>query len=42
VVLEREGLQNLLTERKIIRASQKKADVPENIRASCRRCRRRT
>ncbi|HEN8712683.1 MULTISPECIES: CsgG/HfaB family protein [Pseudomonas] len=31
VVLEREGLQNLLTERKIIRASQKKADVPENI-----------
>jgi curli production assembly/transport component CsgG len=33
VVLEREGLQNLLTERKIIRASQKKADVPENIQA---------
>ncbi|PLU96778.1 curli production assembly/transport protein CsgG, partial [Pseudomonas plecoglossicida] len=31
VVLEREGLQNLLTERKIIRASQKKPDVPENI-----------
>jgi len=31
VVLEREGLQNLLTERKIIRASQKKADTPVNI-----------
>ena len=31
VVLEREGLQNLLTERKIIRASQKKADTPINI-----------
>ncbi|WP_455921035.1 CsgG/HfaB family protein [Pseudomonas putida] len=31
VVLEREGLQNLLTERKIIRASQKKADAPVNI-----------
>lgn len=30
VVLEREGLQNLLTERKIIRAAQKKPDVPQN------------
>jgi len=33
VVLEREGLQNLLTERKIIRASQKKPNAPENIAA---------
>ncbi|GGU52211.1 curli production assembly protein CsgG [Pseudomonas laurentiana] len=33
VVLEREGLQNLLTERKIIRASQKKPDTPVNIQA---------
>lgn len=31
VVLEREGLQNLLTERKIIRASQKKPNTPANI-----------
>ena len=31
VVLEREGLQNLLTERKIIRASQKKPNTPVNI-----------
>lgn len=31
VVLEREGLQNLLTERKIIRASQNKPDTPANI-----------
>ena len=30
ITLEREGLQNLLTERKIIRASQKKANVPTN------------
>lgn len=28
--LEREGLQNLLTERKIIRAAQNKQDMPEN------------
>ncbi|WP_371858105.1 CsgG/HfaB family protein [Pseudomonas jinjuensis] len=33
MVLEREGLQNLLTERKIIRASQKKPDTPVNIQA---------
>ncbi|MBO3275408.1 CsgG/HfaB family protein [Pseudomonas schmalbachii] len=33
VVLEREGLQNLLTERKIIRASQKKPNTPANIQA---------
>ena len=33
VVLEREGLQNLLTERKIIRASQKKPDVAPNIQS---------
>ena len=33
VVLEREGLQNLLTERKIIRASQKKPNTPVNIQA---------
>ncbi|KTS79876.1 curli production assembly/transport protein CsgG [Pseudomonas oryzihabitans] len=31
VVLEREGLQNLLTERKIIRATQNKPDLPENL-----------
>ncbi|MDT3719500.1 CsgG/HfaB family protein [Pseudomonas oryzihabitans] len=31
VVLEREGLQNLLTERKIIRATQSKPDQPENL-----------
>lgn len=31
MVLEREGLQNLLTERKIIRASQNKPDTPANI-----------
>lgn len=31
MVLEREGLQNLLTERKIIRASQKKPNTPVNI-----------
>jgi len=31
VVLEREGLQNVLTERKIIRASQAKPDVAPNI-----------
>ena len=30
VTLEREGLQNLLTERKIIRASQKKENTPKN------------
>ncbi|PVZ65718.1 CsgG/HfaB family protein [Pelagibaculum spongiae] len=30
IPLEREGLQNLLTERKIIRASQKKPDTPNN------------
>jgi curli production assembly/transport component CsgG len=30
ITLEREGLQNLLTERKIIRASQKKPDTPAN------------
>ena len=30
ITLEREGLQNLLTERKIIRASQKKPDTPVN------------
>ena len=30
ITLEREGLQNLLTERKIIRAAQKKPNVPEN------------
>ncbi|WP_313303582.1 CsgG/HfaB family protein [Stutzerimonas balearica] len=33
VVLEREGLQNVLTERKIIRASQAKPDVAPNIQA---------
>jgi len=33
MVLEREGLQNLLTERKIIRASQKKPNTPVNIQA---------
>jgi len=31
MVLEREGLQSILTERKIIRASQNKPDVPQNI-----------
>jgi curli production assembly/transport component CsgG len=31
MVLEREGLQNVLTERKIIRASQNKPDIPSNI-----------
>lgn len=31
MVLEREGLQNILTERKIIRASQNKPDIPANI-----------
>lgn len=31
VVLEREGLQNVLTERKIVRASQNKPDVAPNI-----------
>src|SRR5690554_2481493 len=31
MVLEREGLQNLLTERKIIRASQQKHGTPANI-----------
>ncbi len=31
IVLEREGLQNVLTERKIVRASQNKPDVPANI-----------
>lgn len=31
--LEREGLQNLLTERKIIRAAQQKNDAPANIGA---------
>ncbi|AQZ95520.1 CsgG/HfaB family protein [Halopseudomonas phragmitis] len=31
MVLEREGLQNILTERKIIRASQNKPDTPVNI-----------
>ncbi|MGK9065317.1 CsgG/HfaB family protein [Stutzerimonas chloritidismutans] len=31
IVLEREGLQNVLTERKIIRASQAKPDVAPNI-----------
>ncbi|QJD59337.1 curli production assembly/transport protein CsgG [Pseudomonas sp. gcc21] len=31
VVLEREGLQNVLNERKIIRASQAQPDVPANI-----------
>ena len=31
IVLEREGLQNLLTERKIIRATQNKPDLPENL-----------
>lgn len=30
IALEREGLQNLLTERKIIRASQKKPNTPSN------------
>lgn len=34
VVLEREGLQNILTERKIIRASQSKPDTPVNIQAN--------
>lgn len=34
VVLEREGLQNILTERKIIRASQNKPDTPVNIQAN--------
>ncbi len=33
VVLEREGLQNVLTERKIIRASQGKPDVAPNIQS---------
>lgn len=33
MVLEREGLQNLLTERKIIRASQAKPDVAPNIQS---------
>ncbi|WOD12394.1 CsgG/HfaB family protein [Pseudomonas sp. NyZ704] len=33
VVLEREGLQNVLTERKILRASQLKPDVAPNIQA---------
>lgn len=33
MVLEREGLQNLLTERKIIRASQQKDGTPANILA---------
>ncbi|MBA1273242.1 CsgG/HfaB family protein [Stutzerimonas azotifigens] len=33
IVLEREGLQNVLTERKIIRASQNKPNIPENIQA---------
>ena len=33
VVLEREGLQNVLTERKIIRASQAKPDVAPNIQS---------
>lgn len=32
-VLEREGLQDVLTERKIIRAAQGKADTPSNIQA---------
>lgn len=32
-VLEREGLQNVLTERKIIRASQNKPNTPRNIQA---------
>ena len=32
VVLEREGLQNILTERKIIRASQNQPDVAPNIK----------
>ncbi|AYN95322.1 MULTISPECIES: CsgG/HfaB family protein [Pseudomonas] len=31
VVLEREGLQNILTERKIIRATQSKPNTPQNI-----------
>ncbi|MGV8843351.1 MAG: CsgG/HfaB family protein [Pseudomonas sp.] len=31
MVLEREGLQNVLTERKIIRASQNKPNTPDNI-----------
>lgn len=31
MVLEREGLQNILTERKIIRASQNKPNIPANI-----------
>jgi curli production assembly/transport component CsgG len=31
MVLEREGLQNVLTERKIIRASQNKPNTPANI-----------
>lgn len=30
ITLEREGLQNLLTERKIIRAAQNKPDIPAN------------
>ncbi|MEY8212086.1 MAG: CsgG/HfaB family protein [Gammaproteobacteria bacterium] len=30
ITLEREGLQNLLTERKIVRAAQKKPNVPSN------------
>lgn len=33
IVLEREGLQNVLTERKIIRASQAKPDVAPNIQS---------
>ena len=31
VVMEREGLQNILTERKIIRATQSKPNTPQNI-----------
>lgn len=33
IVLEREGLQNVLTERKIVRASQAKPDVAPNIQS---------
>ncbi|QEY65024.1 curli production assembly/transport protein CsgG [Metapseudomonas lalkuanensis] len=33
MVLEREGLQNVLTERKIIRASQNKPNTPANIQS---------
>src|SRR5690606_41775177 len=32
-VLEREGLQNVVTERKIIRASQNKPNTPRNLQA---------